>query len=239
MSHKRFPIYRPRHPLYLWVGSGLLSLGIVIGTGPRSGHALTAQNPPPNMQLLNAAHSIPADSDVITSDTISQSSLTVPSLWWAREQFGHRLVENWIAYPISDEFSPRVDLVVNRQVWSLLSYLERYQFMHRFGASAREFGYSTRVFNRQGEVLAAYMCTFSDPEVAATSAYESDTTALNLDEVDDGSDANQGGTGGSSTDQAETKADAQPKALQPTCRVELDSSGAGAFRSRTSPFEGF
>jgi len=34
---------------------------------------------------------------VITADTISQSELTIPSLWWAKEQFGG--FDNWLAYP--------------------------------------------------------------------------------------------------------------------------------------------
>lgn len=39
--------------------------------------------------------------DIVTANTISQTSLSVPSLWWAKEQFnevGGKLINNWIAY---------------------------------------------------------------------------------------------------------------------------------------------
>lgn len=97
----------------------------------------------------------------ITSSNISQNGLTIPSLWWAREQFGGKLLENWLAYPGENGRGGRVDLVVNRQIWSLRDYLERYQFVNHFGQSAKDYGYNTRVFNRQKRLLAAYTCDFT------------------------------------------------------------------------------
>ncbi|MDX2097184.1 MAG: hypothetical protein SFW36_05355 [Leptolyngbyaceae cyanobacterium bins.59] len=98
--------------------------------------------------------------DVVTSKTICQASLTLPSLWWAKQQFGGQVLENWLAYGSTGASPGRVDLVVNPQAWSLLNYLERYEFIDKFGSIAREFGYNTRVFNRQGEKLAAYTCSY-------------------------------------------------------------------------------
>ncbi len=97
---------------------------------------------------------------VITNRTVSQTSLTTPSLWWTQEQFGGKLLENWLAYPGSEDDPRRVDLVVDRQLWSLSNYLERYTFVNRFGTAAKSFGYSIRVFNDQGSPLATYICDF-------------------------------------------------------------------------------
>ena len=100
----------------------------------------------------------------ISDDTISQTELTIPSLWWADRQFGGKLLNSWLAYPSDEQIPGRVDLVVNRQIWSLLDYLERYEFVNHLGMVARDFRYNTRVFNPQGELLAAYTCDFSKLE---------------------------------------------------------------------------
>ncbi len=98
---------------------------------------------------------------VITANTISQSDLTVPSLWWAREQFARELLDNWIAYPPDGINAGRIDLIVNRRLWNTLDYLQRYEFVNRFGTVARDFGYNLRVFNYQQELLATYTCDFT------------------------------------------------------------------------------
>ncbi len=115
---------------------------------------------PLDLNLLEAAANPPAP--IITRNTISQQGITNPSLWWAAEQFGGKLLDNWLAYPSAGGSGGRVDLVVNRQFWSLLNYLERYQFLNEFGIVAQGNRYNIRVFNPQGAFLAAYTCT-GDP----------------------------------------------------------------------------
>lgn len=108
---------------------------------------------------------------VITSKTICQNSITIPSLWWLEEQYRQlngKLVNTWLAYPDAVGTSRRVDLVVNQQVWSLLDYLERYKFVDWFGTTARDYGFSTRVFNSQGRMLAAYTCAAAQPVSSTT-----------------------------------------------------------------------
>lgn len=102
----------------------------------------------------------PAKGDVLTANTISQDTLTIPSLWWAKEQFAGKLLNNWLAYPNEH----RVDLVVNRQLWTLLDYMERYSFVNKFGIVAKDFGYNIRVFNQQKVLLATYTCNLSAPQ---------------------------------------------------------------------------
>lgn len=97
--------------------------------------------------------------NVIKANTISQEQITTPSLWWAEEQFdkfGGKLLVNWLAYP--DE--KRVDLVVSRQPWTLLNYVERYSFINHFGTVARDYTYNLRVFNDRAEPLASYTCNY-------------------------------------------------------------------------------
>ncbi|MDB9354915.1 hypothetical protein PN486_01360, partial [Nodularia spumigena CS-587/03] len=63
-------------------------------------------------------------------------------------------------YPANEQEPARVDLIVNQQIWSLLDYLERYDFVNRLGSSARKDGYNVRVFNYQQNLLATYTCNF-------------------------------------------------------------------------------
>ncbi|HBB34541.1 MAG TPA: hypothetical protein DDZ80_25340 [Cyanobacteria bacterium UBA8803] len=107
-----------------------------------------------------APNALPPRPGVITANSISQTQITTPSLWWAEEQFnefGGKLLTNWIAY--QDE--KRVDLVVNRQPWTLLNYLERYRFVNRFGTVGRDYQYNVRVFNDRAAMLATYTCNYS------------------------------------------------------------------------------
>jgi hypothetical protein len=129
----------------------------------------------PSQPLLAVTPPIPVASDapleldlltnpkgsVITANTINQGEITVPSLWWAQENSENKLLDNWIAYPASNNQPARVDLVVNQQIWSLLDYLERYNFVNRLGSVARNYGYNIRVFNYQQDRLATYTCIFN------------------------------------------------------------------------------
>lgn len=102
----------------------------------------------------------PAVNNVITSKMISEEGLTVPSLWWTKEQFdpfGGKLVNNWIAY----RNEHRIDLIVNPQLWTLLDYLGRYRFVNKFGTAARDYRYNLRVFDDRQQCLATYICNFS------------------------------------------------------------------------------
>lgn len=104
---------------------------------------------------------VPVDESIVTADRVEQNpvnGITEPSLWWTQAQFGGKLLSTWIANPGLDGTPPRVDLIVNQQIWSAYTYPERYTFLNHFGMAAHDFGYSTRVFNRQRELLAAYVC---------------------------------------------------------------------------------
>lgn len=107
----------------------------------------------------------------ITDTTIQQSGLTEPSLWWIRDQiaaqnkYGRRLIDGWLACAGTGE-SNRVDVMVNDQIWSSLDFFDRYEFIEKFGNATTGYGYNLRVFNPQGEMLAAYTCNFSS-DVAA------------------------------------------------------------------------
>jgi hypothetical protein len=91
----------------------------------------------------------------VKHSTIDQARLTIPSLWWTQEQFVARsvykdqLIEGWIACPGSGARPGRVDLLVNLQIWSLLTYLERYEFLNQFGPATSQAGYNLRIFNRE------------------------------------------------------------------------------------------
>lgn len=100
------------------------------------------------------------DPSIVTPDRISQTGLTPPSLWWTEEQFNQVPLSYWLAYAGSPTEPRRVDLVVDQQSWNNSNYLQRYAFMNQYGTTAKEFGYSMRVFDLRGELLGAHLCEF-------------------------------------------------------------------------------
>jgi hypothetical protein len=114
---------------------------------------------PLNLELLKNPQN-----SVITANTIEQGKLTVPSLWRAKDNTESKLLDNWLAYPATDTEPPRVDLIVNQQIWSFLDYVERYDFVNRFSTAVRNEGYNVRVFSNQQEFLATYTCNFNKIE---------------------------------------------------------------------------
>lgn len=150
--------------LKLWRLVVTFSLGAVALLPSPLSAAQNSTIPQPSeapLELSLLQPGINGNNNVVTSSTISQQELTVPSLWWAKEQFGDNLLGEWIAYPIDGNTPGRVDLVVDRQNWSLLDYIERYEFVNSFGAVARDYGYNVRVFNYQQQLLATYTCDFT------------------------------------------------------------------------------
>ena len=84
------------------------------------------------------------------------------------------MLDNWLAYPSKGSRTARIDLIVNRQIWSLLDYVERYKFVNNFGNVARDYGYNVRVFNYQQELLATYTCDFKvQPRLCSMANLES------------------------------------------------------------------
>ncbi|MBD2676906.1 MULTISPECIES: hypothetical protein [Nostoc] len=123
--------------------------------------AQTSPIPPPSSAPLELDLLTKPTDYIITANTINPAQLTVPSLWWAQQNAEKKLLDNWIAYPAFEKEPARVDLIVNQQIWSLLDYVQRYDFVNRLGSTARNFGYNMRVFNYQKESLATYTCNFA------------------------------------------------------------------------------
>jgi hypothetical protein len=152
----------------------------------------------------------------VTESSISQTHLTIPSFWWLRDEiaaqaeFGRRLIDGWLACPEQNSQWNRVDFLVNQQVWSLLDYLERYEFVHRLGTVASDYRYNVRVFDRQGALLASYTCAFDSNVASATKEL--------LDKPANPSQA---------------QAPPQPPAL--SCSLALDPSGNSGFQQRIKP----
>lgn len=103
----------------------------------------------------------------VTSRTPSAVRSSIPSLWWiseqlaSLEQYGNKFIQDWIAYPPQGGQPGKVDLLVNRQQWSLLDYLQRYEFVRKFSTIARGYGYNTRVYDSPDRTpVALYTCDF-------------------------------------------------------------------------------
>ncbi|NET50145.1 MAG: hypothetical protein F6K09_15815 [Merismopedia sp. SIO2A8] len=184
---------------------------------PRASNFPSPEHFPVELEWLAADNVSPGDG-VLTSTMISPSGLTPPSLWWTQQQVGGKVLQGWIAYPNPNHAPPYVDLVVNRQLWGLSDYLERYSFVHHFGQAAASFGYSIRVFNNVGDYLAAYPCAwFPPPDTSGSQG---------VDEAD------KNEADGDETEDVEGAVDQQPESsshLRP-CSIIVDSSGIGVSR---------
>jgi hypothetical protein len=130
--------------------TNLISNSTTLPTSAESG-----VNPPLDLELINQPDQA-LSRGIFTINTISQEGVTNPSLWWIRDQFGRRVVTHWLGYPEER----RVDLVVDRQVWSFINYVEKYSLVNHFALTAREYGYNLRIFNDQGLPLGHATCEF-------------------------------------------------------------------------------
>lgn len=107
-------------------------------------------------------------------EDISETHLTLPSLWINRDVMpnrlgGRRLVNSWLAYQVKSPQIQVVDVVVNTQYWSVLNYLEQYGVLLQLGSAAKDYGYNLRIFRGSAfsrELVGLQVCEF--PPIALT-----------------------------------------------------------------------
>ena len=165
------------------------------------------------------------DDSAITSDTFSATGLTLPSLWWVKDQLSQKkplatkLLQNWRAYPSNSQQPGRIELLVNRQFWSLLDYVERYTFLNEFGEAAREYRYNIQVIDSDistNAPLASYTCDFSALPPPVTDAAIASPTP-------------------SPPDRSVVVPNLDVKIPNLPCQISLDSSGKAGFRGGSTP----
>ncbi|MGB3200607.1 MAG: hypothetical protein WBA99_06885 [Nodosilinea sp.] len=134
------------------------------------------------------------DGSLSSDSRASADTMTLPSLWWNRDSLtprlgGRRLVDSWMSYRVEGSGTAVVDVVVNAQIWSVLTYNERYAVLNQFGTAARDFGYNVRFFqgnSRNYRMMGLYACDFVDQpddslSVSLTSEPNVQTCSANLD----------------------------------------------------------
>lgn len=149
-------MFRHKSLLIITISLGIISCLPIYKSLAQTSSIQLPSDAPLELDLLNKPQQ-----SVVTANTIDPRKLTTPSLWWAKANSEEKLLDNWLAYQASQTESARVDLIVNQQVWSLLSYLERYSFVNRLGSLAQKDGYNIRVFNYQQDLLATYTCNLN------------------------------------------------------------------------------
>ena len=125
----------------------------------QNSRASTGCEAPPELELLNSQADLTSNG-IISAYSSEQINLDYPNLWWAKEQFdifGGRLIRNWFIYPEQKQ----IDLIVSRQLWSVLRYLDHYRLTNQFGTVARTYGYNLRIFNQRQQCLGIYRCNFT------------------------------------------------------------------------------
>lgn len=133
-------------------------------------------------QKLLTKNNVKSPENLIASEqTISVANITLPSLWWAKQQFdpfGGRLINKWLA----DSEVKQLNLIVNWQLWSLLDYLGRYRFVNQFGTVARKYGYELNILNHQQQCLASYQRNLeSSPPKWEINLEQSDQDSLQIE----------------------------------------------------------
>jgi hypothetical protein len=131
-------------------------LGLFTDTTPVSAIGFGLDAPPSVEQLLKT----PVQKPQVKANQPSERSLTVPGLWWANQQFGDKMLTNWFAYRRPQDRSSQVRAIVRPDLWSRYTYLERYAFLKRFGATTSAAGYHLLVLDRQNYLLGSYTCDF-------------------------------------------------------------------------------
>jgi hypothetical protein len=111
-------------------------------------------------KAVEALLKIPVQKPQVNANKPSETSLTVPGLWWANQQFGDKMLTNWFAYRRPQDHSSQVRAVIRPDLWSRYTYLERYAFLKRFGATTSAAGYHLLVLDRQNYLLGSYTCDF-------------------------------------------------------------------------------
>ena len=96
-----------------------------------------------------------------SANTPSQQGFTVPSLWWANQQFGEKLVLDWQAYAAGQAKTQQINVIVRPELWTRYTYYERYGFVLKFGSDTSNFGYQLLVLDSQDFLLGAYTCDFA------------------------------------------------------------------------------
>jgi hypothetical protein len=99
--------------------------------------------------------------------TILQDRLSLPSLWWTRDQYaarlplGKKLISSWLICPKTANAPQHVQMVLNAQIWSLLEYFDRYEFLHQFGTVTSNNGHDLWIYSDETPlVLASYLCDY-------------------------------------------------------------------------------
>lgn len=158
MSAQKLSLVLPRSLLCLMgIGGSILSFG----DGFAKAQSSARSNVPSPTEVLKALPS-PSQAVISTSQKPSQTGLTVPSLWWTDQQYGNKLVDDWVVYAQTASSLTRVDLIVRREVWNQLNYYDRYASVNHFGTAASDYGYNLLILDRQQNLLAAYTCDFSN-----------------------------------------------------------------------------
>lgn len=195
---------RPSNPLrwgVLWLGTlaGMVALTLSPALAEtRQSTPLPVEAPapltPPGTSLsASVVNVVPpacttlSNSDLTKRDVFSET-IQLPSLWWVRDQLVAdrrfaRLIRGWSAQVNRSQGKCRVDVVVNRQLWTLLDYLERYEFVNQLGYEfvsqfvnplappSNSYGYEANFFDRPPEAN-FFALTPKEREARLLASYE-------------------------------------------------------------------
>lgn len=150
-----------------------------------------APEPRPAEVLLNQLIEIPSEFEIgneyqqeqdarwpiVTEEDADPQTMTIPSLWWRRDQLpgrwlsplpgqrfiqfdGYRLVTEWRAFRSGSTGAHMVDIQVDPQYWERLGGIQQYAILNQLGTGGASYGYQVRVYNAIN-LVGIHACDFS------------------------------------------------------------------------------
>jgi len=154
----KLPSIPPRSVNYQWCLKLAIALGLSYPSLIIPPVQASPLSPLPCSRRSNTEFSLPSRITFPQPEAANTNQDSV-ELWWAKEQLDvleTGLITHWFAMPDAQ----RVEIIVDRQRWVQLNYLERYRLVHQFATVAREYRYNLRIANQDNQCLVAYWCDF-------------------------------------------------------------------------------
>lgn len=153
------------HQQYPWI-TRVYFLWFCLFTITGWGEIGRSQTLPNNIEFNKTAKPCFPQRATLPPPPLSQTELSVPSLWLAEKRYGGETLNQWFIGEDSTPILPNVyldrfvTLVVNRFQWNQKRYLEQFIFIHNFAEFTRSYGYNLRVCNDNGNLVGYYICDF-------------------------------------------------------------------------------
>lgn len=127
-------------------------------------------------QELSHLDDVSDDWPVVTEESASLFTPTLPNLWWTRDQLptvwrvsadttvrvaGYRLIREWTAFHSNAVDAAIIDVQVDPQYWNRFNNFQQFAILRQLGATGMYYGYHVRVYNSI-DLAGIHACDYTD-----------------------------------------------------------------------------